>query len=646
MATSDEDDLASLFSMLSALDDEPVASVAPVAPAVPAVPVATVAPAVPVTAAPPAGPGEADVALPPSVPATEGWHSDPGVPGQLRWFDGVRWTASVRPSVMAVSSFADPGPAPVGLQPASYQAPPPTELPPQPPFPRQPGPIIRTGDDFVFGHAAPARSWRLPVLGDLDRKTIVRVAVVLAVLVVAAYSTVIRDGGPHYPSRWDARVADIAHFVESERGSTFEHPVAVEFLSVPDFKKHVGGEADALSAEDRKSLDDTAAAMRALGLLSGPVDLHSLEKKLTEESIIGLYDPMAKKVWVRGSQLTPDVRVTLAHELTHALQDQRFGLLHLQRDPNSQSAVRALIEADARRVEEVYRGQMSEADQKLYDAAQKTVQSESDTSGIPDVLTHSLAFPYVFGPTFEQALIAEGGLPAVDRAFRSPPHSEAEILDPGLFLKGFRVSTPPAPPVEKGRHPVVRPSPFGQESMVEVLAGQVGFDGAWKAVQGWRGDVVSIDGPKAAKAGKAGKPGSAGDICVAVNTRFDTDEHAAAFKQAASTWATAAHGTVVGRGRTVGMRACDPGPSAAALPKADPDPFAVLSVRAAIMQGMLGTDGATLDLVTCTVDTLLGQLGAKAFAGLNEIAEGDPRIEQVKQQAGSAAAACRQAPHA
>ena len=47
------------------------------------------------------------------------------------------------------------------------------------------------------------------------------------------------------------------------------------------------------------------------------------------EGTLAYYDPSGEQVFVRGTELTPAVRVTLAHELAHVLQDQHFDLERL-----------------------------------------------------------------------------------------------------------------------------------------------------------------------------------------------------------------------------------------------------------------------------------------------------------------------------
>src|SRR5437660_2168490 len=141
-------------------------------------------------------------------------------------------------------------------------------------------------------------------------------------------TTAAAPSGSTSASTWDPRVIDIVQFVERRRGLRFKHPVPMDFLDNAAFDKKVTN-SDSPTVSQRSELNDSVATLRAVGLAEGAPDLQAAENKVASHSILGLYSPKAKRVYVRGSNLTPDVRVTLAHELTHALQDQYFGLDHM-----------------------------------------------------------------------------------------------------------------------------------------------------------------------------------------------------------------------------------------------------------------------------------------------------------------------------
>src|SRR2546423_6929938 len=78
--------------------------------------------------------------------------------------------------------------------------------------------------------------------------------------------------------------------------------------------------------EDAQRLRRSELVLKKFGLLPRDFDLQTFLLALLREQVAGYYDPKTKTVnlldWVDVEQQRP----VLAHELTHALQDQSFGL--------------------------------------------------------------------------------------------------------------------------------------------------------------------------------------------------------------------------------------------------------------------------------------------------------------------------------
>ena len=83
---------------------------------------------------------------------------------------------------------------------------------------------------------------------------------------------------------------------------------------------------------------------------------------------------------IRGTELTPAVRVTLAHELTHALQDQHVDLSRLDDlEGEEGDALRAIGEGDADRIEDTTSTALSDDDHDAYEAEQDKADEEADS---------------------------------------------------------------------------------------------------------------------------------------------------------------------------------------------------------------------------------------------------------------------------
>ena len=294
--------------------------------------------------------------------------------------------------------------APPGAPPA-----PPAPVPPPPPgTPGAPGSSDSPG--------APRSTPRRP------SSALVAVAAVVAVVVaVGAFVGLSAVGSDDqkasaptttttFPAAWDPRVADLIRFDSAERKLEYTHPVKVVFLSTAEFKKRVTTEDSKLTAKDRRDLEHATEELRALGMLEGKVDLFARLNQLNGASILAFYDSKKKEVVIPGSTLDVEQKVTLAHELTHTLDDEHFDLTHIDKvgDDHDTDAVTALVEGDARWVENKYVAKLSSADRKAYDKSQESQASSDDFKGIPKIIEVLQQWPYDFGDQFVSILQNEG----------------------------------------------------------------------------------------------------------------------------------------------------------------------------------------------------------------------------------------------
>ncbi|MBV9413099.1 MAG: hypothetical protein JO148_16015 [Acidimicrobiia bacterium] len=427
---------------------------------------------------------------------------------------------------------------------------------------------------------------------------------------------------------WDPRVLDIVQFVERRRGLQFKHPVPMEFLDDAAFDKHVtsGGST---SASDEAELDNELANLRAVGLVEGSPNLQAAEDKLASNSILGLYSPEDKKLYVRGTNLTPDVRVVLAHELTHGLQDQYFGLDRLGGDSGEDTAFRALAEADAVRVEDSYADSLSSADAKAYEAARAKEEQQADVPDVPEAISDDLAFPYVFGPAFVAFLEDRGGNDAIDAAFKNPPQSEAQIIDPQSYVNGVKVTKVAAPALKAGQKRIEKAHDVGQVSMLEVLGSRLPYDQAWGAVKNWTGDQGMTYREN-------------GNVCFASDTALKDPASADAFEAASRAWAATMPSASVTRmsPTLVEFRSCDPG-AAYSHPMPQPSAFKTLSLRSELV-AELAKAGLKYSVASCATDQVISQVGAPKLLDLDNVTDqNDPRIQQVQRATRLAVATCQ-----
>jgi len=252
--------------------------------------------------------------------------------------------------------------------------------------------------------------------------------------------------------------------VEKLRGLTFAHSVVSKTITRAELPK-------VLRAQMEKSLpyspDDYAVILRALQLVDGgKTDLVGSMLALYESQVLAFYDPLTHTYFaidklpsaVAGMADTDILRESVViHELTHALQDQRFRAgardLALQKDTDGGLALHALLEGEATLVMLDY--VLDKAGQKLDDvlgnpevlsmltsslgAADKTI----DTS-TPRYFAESLKFPYSEGLKLVIDGYRRGSWKMVDRMDENPPRSTREVLHPAEYFARLTGTAAPA----------------------------------------------------------------------------------------------------------------------------------------------------------------------------------------------------------
>jgi hypothetical protein len=148
----------------------------------------------------------------------------------------------------------------------------------------------------------------------------------------------------------------------------------------------------------------------------------------------GYYDTGSGEIVLVSDSETPTLRgeEVLAHELTHALQDQYFNLsVRDARFRDGYAARLGLIEGDASVVQAEYRRQCGEAWSCLDgpDGAGAGAGAELEEYGIY-LLEY---FPYSDGATFVSALRAGENWSRVNDAYDAVPVTAQEIIDPSAY---------------------------------------------------------------------------------------------------------------------------------------------------------------------------------------------------------------------
>ena len=253
-------------------------------------------------------------------------------------------------------------------------------------------------------------------------------------------------------------VDEILDFVSTDTKLPIEHNVKRKLISRDEVNRYLTKKFN--DDKSAKHMERDEIVLKKFGLLDQDFQLRPFLLSLLTEQIAGFYDNKTKTVnlldWIKPDDQKP----VLAHELTHALQDQKIDLTkwsdvgedniarnvkedneHLQTD-EAETARSAVAEGQAMAVFVDYT--LRPTGKTIADAPElgdRLKELAADTSGSPIMarapllLQESLIFPYSDGLAFEQAILVKKGR---DEAFagtlENPPSSSFEIMNPAAYM--------------------------------------------------------------------------------------------------------------------------------------------------------------------------------------------------------------------
>lgn len=335
------------------------------------------------------------------------------------------------------------------------------------------------------------------------------------------------------PTRSDANgalYAQIEGQVVELRGLQPKTAVARDVLDEAGLRAYV---TKSFNEDNPASLvTSTERLYKALLLMPQDASLEDLFVELYTSQALGLYSEKAKQMIVvsRSGTIGPMEKVTYAHEYTHALQDQNFGLRSVVGDAKDQTdrslARTALVEGDAY----LTMGLWAQAHLTSAELAQVATAadpaSEAALAKLPEIVKEQLLFPATSGITLAVADFTRGGFATVDKRFANPPASTEQILHADKLAAGEKPVTVAFPADLASRLGVGWTMPL-QDTMGEFQlgillrdAGGATSDVSSAAAAGWGGDRVALlEGPGGANG-------------VVLDTVWDTNAEAAEFSAA------------------------------------------------------------------------------------------------------------------
>ena len=332
----------------------------------------------------------------------------------------------------------------------------------------------------------------------------------------------------------------------AERGLPAKQRLEPTILSEAELKVRIKEQFEKDNPADEIAVAEET--LKAFGLLPADASLGDLYVDLLGSQVAGFYEPATREMVVvsKSGTIGAAEKVTFAHEFTHALQDQSFGLEGIDVDAVGQGdrslGRLALVEGDATLLMTRWLSAHL-TPTELGELLKVDPEALAQLERMPAILRETLLFPYQQGLIFVNGIWAIGGWEAVDRAFGRLPDSTEQVLHPSKYAAGEK-------PVDVALDGAALAKAMGAgwsgtpedtlgEFQLSVWLRENGISAldAQAAAAGWGGDRLAyLRGPNGAYALA---------LLTAWDSQADADAFLAAAKTAASNLPGAAEARIV-----------------------------------------------------------------------------------------------------
>ncbi|HMG74048.1 MAG TPA: hypothetical protein VK582_11160 [Pyrinomonadaceae bacterium] len=233
-----------------------------------------------------------------------------------------------------------------------------------------------------------------------------------------------------------AATADVLKETSEIRQLAILRPVQSSTQSRPEIERMIVKNLD----EETTPAQIHAAeiTLKKLGLAPPDFQYRALMLRVLTEQVAGYYDPKTGEFHLADWIDLDGQRPIMAHELTHALQDQHFKLRRFEHWPKGDSdaelAVHALIEGDATLAMALYVANNPLRVLLFLKSLGASGMASQELDKAPQALRETLLFPYQQGTDWTRSLYKQAGWDRVSKAFTELPQSTEQILHPEKYF--------------------------------------------------------------------------------------------------------------------------------------------------------------------------------------------------------------------
>jgi hypothetical protein len=269
------------------------------------------------------------------------------------------------------------------------------------------------------------------------------------------------------------RLSEVSREVQRMRRLRFRTAPQPRYLRRAELERRIRREIDS-SYPDAEAAAESRALV-TLGAVPRGTNLKRLLKRALPGQVAGFYDPRTRRLVVgasAGTELDAIERLTLAHELEHALADQALGLPSFLDEQGTtdgredvELAALSVVEGDATLLTNAFASEhLSVAD--AFRAVGPVLAASDEFDKLPHYLQASTVFPYDEGLAFVCRLFERSGWIAVDRAYRRLPQTSAQIMFPGRYAARERAIDPPDAPAPGSGWRLAERQAFGAANLL------------------------------------------------------------------------------------------------------------------------------------------------------------------------------------
>jgi hypothetical protein len=317
-------------------------------------------------------------------------------------------------------------------------------------------------------------------------------------------------------------IAEVENQVEAVRGLAYDRPVNIEPITPGEMDKRLRDYFDAYYP--KRFYARRSGAWATIGAIPHDVGILEALNSYQQGQVLGYYNSQNEElVYTGDADLDRIEHFVLAHELTHAIDDQHFDLDRLDDmvvrcDDEGFQAALGVVEGSANHF-------ATQVLLRFPAAAPGSVPSGGSTGEVPPLITELQAYPYTAGQRFVDALADGGGSASVNRALRTFPTTTEQILHPSKFPSDIAepVDVPDfGPTFGPGwrDHDVMGVGEVWLKALLDLRLDEAA---AAAAAAGWDGGIY-----------RAWSDGE--DVALIMSTVWDTPADANEFSDALSQW--------------------------------------------------------------------------------------------------------------